>query len=174
MDGAFCWVFEGALPRCVPLAGEARMTSASTRRAQSRQRGRRHRALRKRGKAAYCVRAHERRRAEALIKSGMPHHGSRHHQRRVRCWLRQARRPDRGSGDVDQCGSAVAPHARFDSPFSRASFSSPAGALARTGGGNAQKRGRASIPPRRRSKKYLVFEVLAGRKPRKRADFAGF
>jgi len=87
------------------------MTSASTRRAQSRQRGRRHRALRKRGKAAYCVRAHERRRAEALIKSGMPHHGSRHHQRRVRCWLRQARRPDRGSGDVDQCGSAVAPQA---------------------------------------------------------------
>jgi hypothetical protein len=44
------------------------MTSASARRAQSRQRGRRHRALRKRGKAAYCVRAHERRRAEALIK----------------------------------------------------------------------------------------------------------
>ena len=46
-----------------------------------------------------------------LIKSGMPHHGSRHHQRRVRCWLRQARRPDRGSGDVDQRGSAVAPQA---------------------------------------------------------------
>jgi hypothetical protein len=60
---------------------------------------------------------------------------------------------------------------RFDSPFSRASFSSPAGALARSGGGNAQKRGRTSIPPRRRSKKYLVSEVLAGRKPRKRADF---
>ena len=49
---------------------------------------------------------------------------------------------------------------RFDSPFSRASFSSPAGALASSGGGNAQKRGRTSIPSRRRSNIYLVFKVF--------------
>jgi hypothetical protein len=35
-------------------------------------RGRRHRALRRRHKAAYYVRAHEWRLAAALIKSGMP------------------------------------------------------------------------------------------------------
>jgi hypothetical protein len=114
------------------------MTDATHRRALAAARGRKHRALRKQGKAAYCVKAHEQRLAEALIKSGMPHHGSRHHQRRVRCWLRQARRPDRGSGDVDQRGSAVAPQAL------------PAV------GGNAQKRGRTSIPPRRRSGADLI------------------
>ena len=87
------------------------MTDATHRRALAAARGRRYRALRAKGLGAYSVKAHEQRLAEALIKSGMPHHGSRHHQRRVRCWLRQARRPDRGSGDVDQCGSAAAPQA---------------------------------------------------------------
>ena len=60
------------------------MTPADEKRALAAARGRRHRALRKRGKATYCVRAHERRLAVALIKSGMSRHGSRHHQRRVR------------------------------------------------------------------------------------------
>ena len=117
------------------------MTDATHRRALAAARGRRYRALRAKGLGAYSVKAHEQRLAEALIKSGMPHHGSRHHQRRVRCWLRQARRPDRGSGDVDQRGSAVAPQAL------------PAV------GGNAQKRGRTSIPPRRRSRTYLIMQI---------------
>jgi hypothetical protein len=57
-------------PRARRHAGA--MTAASTRRAQGRARARRHRALRRRGRAAYCVRAHVERLAAALIKSGMP------------------------------------------------------------------------------------------------------
>ena len=132
------------------------MTDAPRRRALARERGRRHRALRKRGKAAYCVRAHERRRAEALIKSGMPHHGS------------GIISGASGAGFVKQGdpiavremsinAAALSPRKlRFDSPFSPASFSSPAGALARSGGGNAQKRERTPIPPRRRSGADLI------------------
>jgi hypothetical protein len=37
------------------------MTSAADRRALTAARGRRHRALKKQGKAAYCVKAHEQR-----------------------------------------------------------------------------------------------------------------
>jgi hypothetical protein len=88
------------------------MTDITTRRrALGAARGRRHRALKKQGKAGVLRQGTRAAAAEALIKSGMPHYGSRHHQRRVRGWLRQARRPDRGSGDVDQRGSAVAPQA---------------------------------------------------------------
>ena len=44
------------------------MTDATRRREQGRERARRHRSLRAKGKAAYCVGAHSRRLAEALIK----------------------------------------------------------------------------------------------------------
>jgi hypothetical protein len=94
-----------------PKTSEGAMTSDDEKRTQARERGRRYRAPRAKGLGRLQRQGTRAAARRGAIKSGMPHHGSRHHQRRVRCWLRQARRPDRGSGDVDQRGSAVAPQA---------------------------------------------------------------
>jgi hypothetical protein len=108
---------------------------------------------------AYSVKAHEQRLAEALLSPA------------CRITVAGIISGASGAGFVKQGdpiavremstnAAALSPRKlRFDSPFSRASFSSPAGALARSGG-NAQKRGRTSIPPRRRSNIYLVFKVF--------------
>ena len=72
---------------------------------------------------------------------GMPHHGSRHHQRRVRCWLRQARRPDHGSGDVDQCSSAVAPQASLQLSIFTCELFEPGRRACRGWGGGMPRNG---------------------------------